>query len=870
MGIGALWDSLVDCIVRPPRDEYVYPDELIGGRRGLFRVGRYPGVREDCALVSKRGLRLQCSHFVPKHVRGRDGRLPCVIYCHCNSGSRRDAEEAICVLIPHGVSVFTLDFAGSGLSEGQWVTLGAEEVDDVQVAVEHLRASGKVSTLGLWGRSMGAVTALLYSQRDPSIAGMVLDSPFARLTDLMLEIVQEQRLPIPRPLARLALAAMKRSVQKRAGFDITKVSPLDAVPQSFIPALFGHATGDTFIRISHAEALHAAYAGDKNLIKFDGDHNSRRPQFFYNSVSIFWHNTLQLEHLLEPADLPPLNTQTAAPAASSAPPRVLRAPGAARPLAPSPAPPLPGPAGSPAAPAPGAQGGGAGGGVMARTASASLVDADGRGLPSGAASAPVSGTGSRTGLAAGAGPGGGGGGGEGSVRGKAVAGGGAEAEEEGADVALGGAARSAPWEPRLWELDKAALERQRFRRMAGGLPSPPDPSSRSGGGYRNSAELAQVFAAAPSDVALAARLLGQDSAADGADGGGGTAGGAAGGRAGSGAAATGTLGISQQALLQSMGLATHHASDPQLPAGAAAAAAAGSRADGGARGGGGALADAGYIDELYGIPLSEEEEEAQLAAVLELSLMEAAAAAASGGGGGGAADGDGTAEVADRLLQSPLQSPRASVKALLPSGRASGANSGAGFGAGFGGSGGGGRGSTPATPAAAVAAAAARHNAGPLSADEALSSSRSRMQGSGLSPPGLPPMPAGSLSSPAHPHPDRQESEGLQALSSRGPARSQAPIPTSDATASAGPPGAAAGSAAGGGGGRSNTSQAVGAYGNGSGGAASPTAGVSSRTANPYEMYTEDELLSLAVQLSLQESAASAQAGDGGGGTGRA
>ncbi len=40
----------------------------------------------------------------------------------------------------------------------------------------------------------------------------------------MLEIVEEQRLPIPRPLAKLALSAMKRSVHKRAGFDIGKVS----------------------------------------------------------------------------------------------------------------------------------------------------------------------------------------------------------------------------------------------------------------------------------------------------------------------------------------------------------------------------------------------------------------------------------------------------------------------------------------------------------------------------------------------------------------------------------------------------------------------------------------------------------------------
>jgi hypothetical protein len=32
--------------------------------------------------------------------------------------------------------------------------------------------------------------------------------------------------------------------------------------------------------------------GDKNIIKFDGDHNSSRPQFYYDSVSIFFFNIL--------------------------------------------------------------------------------------------------------------------------------------------------------------------------------------------------------------------------------------------------------------------------------------------------------------------------------------------------------------------------------------------------------------------------------------------------------------------------------------------------------------------------------------------------------------------------------------------------
>ncbi len=36
--------------------------------------------------------------------------------------------------------------------------------------------------------------------------------------------------------------------------------------------------------------------GDKNMIKFDGDHNSSRPQFYYDSVSIFFFNVLHPPH----------------------------------------------------------------------------------------------------------------------------------------------------------------------------------------------------------------------------------------------------------------------------------------------------------------------------------------------------------------------------------------------------------------------------------------------------------------------------------------------------------------------------------------------------------------------------------------------
>jgi hypothetical protein len=50
-----------------------------------------------------------------------------VAYC-LGSGCRADASEAAIILLPSNITVFTLDFSGSGLSGGDHVTLGWNEV----------------------------------------------------------------------------------------------------------------------------------------------------------------------------------------------------------------------------------------------------------------------------------------------------------------------------------------------------------------------------------------------------------------------------------------------------------------------------------------------------------------------------------------------------------------------------------------------------------------------------------------------------------------------------------------------------------------------------------------------------------------------
>ncbi|XP_043719758.1 uncharacterized protein LOC122667524 isoform X2 [Telopea speciosissima] len=282
-------EQLVNFIIRPPRSEYNPENDLLDQE---FMLKGQWFQRKDLEITNSRGNVLQCSHYMPVIVP--EGKaLPCVIYCHGNSGCRADASEAALILLPSYITVFTLDFSGSGLSEGEYVTLGWNEKDDLKAVVDYLRADGNVSCIGLWGRSMGAVTSLMYGAEDPSIAGIVLDSPFSDLVDLMMELVDRFKFRLPKFTVKFAIQYMRKIIQKKAKFDIMDLNTIKVAKSCFVPVLLGHAIDDDFILPEHSDRIYEAYVGDKNIIKFEGDHNSPRPQFYFDSIAIFFHNVLQ-------------------------------------------------------------------------------------------------------------------------------------------------------------------------------------------------------------------------------------------------------------------------------------------------------------------------------------------------------------------------------------------------------------------------------------------------------------------------------------------------------------------------------------------------------------------------------------------------
>jgi hypothetical protein len=127
---------------------------------------------------------------------------------------------------------------------------------------------------------------------------MVLDSSFSALRVLAEEIAKNYA-KVPKLLVSTALKLIRKSIKSKAKFDINDLNPIDHVGQCFIPALFAAGNEDNFILPTHTQNLYEKYAGDKNLVMVDGDHNSPRPQFFLDSVGIFFYNTLQCSQLPE-------------------------------------------------------------------------------------------------------------------------------------------------------------------------------------------------------------------------------------------------------------------------------------------------------------------------------------------------------------------------------------------------------------------------------------------------------------------------------------------------------------------------------------------------------------------------------------------
>ncbi|KAF7456320.1 PhoPQ-activated pathogenicity-related protein [Cryptosporidium felis] len=293
--ISSQYNELWKAIIRPPRDRYSIRD--LGPMR--FAIGKSIFKRSDFTLRNRRQLVLHCSHFEPVENERPSGSLPCVVYLHGNCSSRREALPYIPLLLPIGITVMAVDLSGSGLSDGEFISLGYHEKDDLSVVIDYLRNSKRCSSVGIWGRSMGAATALMYSgsdKRDGFLKGIVVDSSFCSLRQLCHELVHHYVPLLPNFLVDSALSFLKTTISDKAKVNIDDIAPIKSVGRSGVPALFISGTSDTLVNPNHSKILHDNYGGEKMLMIIPGNHNSERPKFVKASILIFFYSVFECFH----------------------------------------------------------------------------------------------------------------------------------------------------------------------------------------------------------------------------------------------------------------------------------------------------------------------------------------------------------------------------------------------------------------------------------------------------------------------------------------------------------------------------------------------------------------------------------------------
>ena len=278
------YETLWKFIIRPPRDNY--PLSYLGYSNFTYKDKNY--IRKDFDLISSQGYKMKCSFIEPEPYYRPSKEMPVVVYLHGNASSRLEGLRTLSFLLPHNINLFIVDLPGCGLSEGEYISLGYYESNDVGIIIDFLDNLPGVGKIGLWGRSMGAATALIYAHRDKRVKAICMDSPFANFCRLAKELTLSH-INIPELIVSGVLRILRSTILSKNGIDIYKLNPIEEAEKAFQPAIFIHAINDKLINLQHCIDIFNIYGGEKSLKCSEiGGHNSKRPKRIIKEVGEFF------------------------------------------------------------------------------------------------------------------------------------------------------------------------------------------------------------------------------------------------------------------------------------------------------------------------------------------------------------------------------------------------------------------------------------------------------------------------------------------------------------------------------------------------------------------------------------------------------
>jgi pimeloyl-ACP methyl ester carboxylesterase len=240
---------------------------------------------EEYWLQTSDGLQLRAWYYPPQN-----GIV--IITLGGQRGSLGQNLPPVTALIQSGYGVLQMDSRACAKPPSV-VTLGAEEINDVNAGVAFLSSQSGVNRVGAFGYSMGAAAVIRAAANNPDIDAVIAEGGFYNLGDDIIEPDQDKSLPLS-----IFLYTLAGSYWMFSGVNPWQVSPIDDLPRISPRPVF-LVYGENEAASGRAEAQYAAAYQPKTIwITPGGDHGTNHlaaPQVYQDKILSYFDRTLLQE-----------------------------------------------------------------------------------------------------------------------------------------------------------------------------------------------------------------------------------------------------------------------------------------------------------------------------------------------------------------------------------------------------------------------------------------------------------------------------------------------------------------------------------------------------------------------------------------------
>lgn len=242
---------------------------------------------EPVSLISMDGKKLK-GRFYP----GQEGVQDVFLAVHgCRNHGTGEYSFLSSYYRKAGVPFLLIDLRACGDSEGDYMTYGWKESEDLLLWIYWLIGKcGESCRIFLHGISMGAGTVLMTGDKElpEQVAGVVADCGYTSACD---EFAYQMKKCFHMPVAAPILFLTNLISKKKAGFDIQKAAPIEAVKTCKVPHLFIHGDKDDYVPYYMMDELYEACNARKWKVTVPGAVHARsyyvNPELYEESLEKF-------------------------------------------------------------------------------------------------------------------------------------------------------------------------------------------------------------------------------------------------------------------------------------------------------------------------------------------------------------------------------------------------------------------------------------------------------------------------------------------------------------------------------------------------------------------------------------------------------